>query len=363
MKSLNRNLEKPIIKNDCSPSIEDLGLLNDQALLEQTKVLVGKERHLLTNILHHLKEVEKRKLFSELGYKSLFEYAVKELKYSEGQAGRRIQAMRLMCELPEIEERIKKGRISLSNISQAQSYFREIKKISSKKCEQIGSKNDSFKQKAINSSCSQMDRFRKLEVLKSLEDKSSRQGEKLLLELLPQRPLPKEKEKIISKEQTEVKFIMSEELKEKLEEVRSLLGLRGMSLTFSEVLRAMADLSIEALKEKRFGKKRVRKALGKRESGNRSEFKGITSAEQKLTPAPESQSNNQRYIPKSIKYKIWQRDKGKCSNCQSKVNLNFDHIKPIAFGGESIEENLRLLCHHCNQRAGIKIFGNGFAET
>lgn len=98
--------------------------LKDQELLTRTKQLVQQERLLLTQVLHHLREVERRKLFCDLGYQSLFEYAIKELHYSEGQAGRRIQAMRLIKELPEVEEKIKTGALSLSNIAQAQSYFK-----------------------------------------------------------------------------------------------------------------------------------------------------------------------------------------------------------------------------------------------
>ncbi len=53
--------------------------LKDQELLNCTKTLVEKERQMLTEILYHLREVERRKLFCDLGYQSLFEYGVKEL--------------------------------------------------------------------------------------------------------------------------------------------------------------------------------------------------------------------------------------------------------------------------------------------
>jgi predicted DNA-binding ArsR family transcriptional regulator len=106
----------------------DLRRLKDNDLLSQTKILVQNERTLLTKVLHHLREVDRRKLFSDLGYQSIFEYSVRELKYSEGQAGRRIQAMRLLKELPQIEEKIESGALNLSHLSQAQSYFRETQK-------------------------------------------------------------------------------------------------------------------------------------------------------------------------------------------------------------------------------------------
>ena len=97
--------------------------INDRELLTQIKTMVQNERDLLVKILHHLREIERRRLFSDLGYKSLFEYAMCELKYSEGQAGRRIQAMRLLKDLPELEAKIATGALSLSHVQQAQSFF------------------------------------------------------------------------------------------------------------------------------------------------------------------------------------------------------------------------------------------------
>ena len=129
----------------------NLRALRDAELLAQTKSLVQNERELVAAILRHLHEVERRRLFSELGYKSLFDYAVKELKYSEGQASRRIQAMRLLKELPQLEEKIETGALSLSNLSQAQSYFREAVK-----------------------SAKPVAQEEKLRILESLENKSAR---------------------------------------------------------------------------------------------------------------------------------------------------------------------------------------------
>src|SRR6185503_20452586 len=83
--------------------------LSDLDLLTRTRELVARERELLTEILRHLHEVQRRRLFSDLGYKSLFEYAVKELAYSEDQAHRRINAMRLLREVPQIETKIETG--------------------------------------------------------------------------------------------------------------------------------------------------------------------------------------------------------------------------------------------------------------
>jgi uncharacterized coiled-coil DUF342 family protein len=103
-----------------------LSNLKDRELLSRTRALVQVERTTLTQVLHHLREIERRKLFSDLGYRSLFEYAVEELRYSEGQAGRRIQAMRLMREIPEMEKKVESGSLSLSNVSQAVGMFQAV---------------------------------------------------------------------------------------------------------------------------------------------------------------------------------------------------------------------------------------------
>ncbi len=70
--------------------------LKNEEILAHTKNLVKEERRIQIELLNHLHEIEKRKLFLEIGFGSLFDYVVKELGYSESAAYRRIQAMRLL---------------------------------------------------------------------------------------------------------------------------------------------------------------------------------------------------------------------------------------------------------------------------
>lgn len=224
--------------------------LKDEELLSHTQQLVKSEREVLTKILHHLREVERRKLFSDLGYQSLFEYAVKELKYSEGQAGRRIQAMRLIKEIPEVEEKIATGKLSLSNISQAQSYFREAKKMGGhSKLQNLESKTSEPQKK--------LETKDKLRILESLHNKSAREGQKILIQMQPQIALPKERERVLSETHTEVRFVMTVELKNQLQELRSLLGPKSANMNLAELVGYMARVSLHDLKIKKFGKKRV----------------------------------------------------------------------------------------------------------
>ncbi len=313
-----------------------LAKLKDSDLLAQIKTYVQSERDVLVKILDHLREIERRRLFSDLGYSSLFDYAVKELKYSEGQAVRRIQAMRLLKELPELEPKIASGVLSLSNVQQAHSFFRNIE---STEPNRIVTPKE------------------KLEIFAHLEDKSVRDAQKELLKINPAVALPKEKERVITETSSEVRFLMTDTLKAKLEGVRSLLGAKGTTMTYAELFDVMSDLSLQALESKKFGKKRVAAETVVQEQNEQEQN------EQEQTNPPPTQavkaplSTNARYIPKSLKHQVWRRDHGKCTNCQSKRNLNYDHVTPVALGGASTLENLRLLCFQCNQRASAKIFG------
>src|SRR4051794_10442307 len=87
--------------------------LTDQTLIETVKAEVKTERAATTRILHLLFEVESRKLFCELKCSSLFEFCTKVLGYSEGSTQRRITAMRLIKKMPEAEEKIASGEITL----------------------------------------------------------------------------------------------------------------------------------------------------------------------------------------------------------------------------------------------------------
>jgi 5-methylcytosine-specific restriction endonuclease McrA len=66
---------------------------------------------------------------------------------------------------------------------------------------------------------------------------------------------------------------------------------------------------------------------------------------------------NKRTIPADVKRAAFQKSDGRCSNCHTMNNLEYDHKLPFALGGKSDKENIRLLCKNCNLREGIKIFG------
>ncbi len=367
-------LNPSLKKEDHLMNSIDFKSLKDQELLKQTRELVGKERQLLTHVLHHLREVERRRLFSDLGYPSLFEYAVQELKYSEGQAGRRIQAMRLLKELPQIEEKVTSGALSLSNISQAQSFFREKEKEKGRAQERVTL--DSGSVSANYRSTPKVSAQEKLEVLKILENCSAREGQKKLLKLEPGLAKPRERERVISQDLTEVSFVVTEELKQQLEEVRSLLGAKAVGLSWAELVAEMARLSLASLRVKKFGKKgaqEMQKTRGVKGKDKGEGVGGKTGGLRAATPTSELnqveghdgagrgvdglKGKRKRTISRGVQRQVWTRDEGRCRKCGTRRGLQWDHIRPVALGGESEAENLRILCASCNHREAIRVFG------
>ena len=63
--------------------------LGDQQLLEQTRRLAANQRCLEVHILDHLDEIDRRGLALRRGFSSLFDYAVRELRFTDAAAQRR----------------------------------------------------------------------------------------------------------------------------------------------------------------------------------------------------------------------------------------------------------------------------------
>lgn len=160
-----------------------LNHLTDNSLLNDIHLLVEKERNLNTQILWHLKEIDQRKLFVELKCGSLFEYCVKILRYSEGQASRRVSGCRLLRELPELSDKLEEGNLNLTQLNQANFFFRD---------EKITKPEE------------------KKEILKKLEGKSTRETERILHE---------HRKEAVSRN---VFLVVKEETKKKLDTVRHL---------------------------------------------------------------------------------------------------------------------------------------------
>jgi hypothetical protein len=69
-----------------------------------------------------------------------------------------------------------------------------------------------------------------------------------------------------------------------------------------------------------------------------------------LMRAEEDGRQTRAPVPVEIRRVVFERDGGKCVECGSNFDLQYDHVLPVALGGATTVENLQLLCSDCNQR-------------
>jgi hypothetical protein len=319
-----------------------LSLLTDDSLDQKIQSLVQSEREILTEILHHLREIESRRLYSSYGFSSLFTYAIKRLGYSEDQAERRISAMRLLKELPEIEEKISSGELTLTNLSNAQTLFRQEKKA------QVARTLDE-----------------KLELLEKLTHSTTREAEKVLEQesFIHQKLKPK-----LDLEESgfiDMHFPADKELQGKLKRLMALIVHPNSGSELSKLIHLMADECIG--KWDPLEKAKLREKADCRAKNNDAPVPAAPKVNTgklnagKLNSVRESkeslETDRSRYIPAAIKHAVYLRDGGKCRNCGSIGAIEIDHITPYALGGTHDIRNLRLLCRSCNQRHAIETYG------
>jgi 5-methylcytosine-specific restriction endonuclease McrA len=60
-------------------------------------------------------------------------------------------------------------------------------------------------------------------------------------------------------------------------------------------------------------------------------------------------------ISTEMRRAVFERDGGRCVECDGGFDLQYDHILPVAHGGATTFQNLQLLCADCNRRKSDSI--------
>jgi hypothetical protein len=68
--------------------------------------------------------------------------------------------------------------------------------------------------------------------------------------------------------------------------------------------------------------------------------------------ADEPLRERRRPLPRELRLAVFERDGGRCAECGSDFDLQYDHVIPLALGGATSAGNLQLLCGQCNRRKG-----------
>lgn len=271
--------------------------LTDEMLINEAIVIAKNEREMTLQMLHHLKEIEQRKLYSDLKCTSLFDFCVRILKYSESSAYRRIQASKLVTNIPEVGDKIVDGSLSITNIALVNQYFKENKIV---------------------------DTAEKKKILGEVENLTKSSCIKKLFELSGNEAHESDSSERVSHDKTKVSMILSNETLLELQKLKELLG---EELSYDALMKLMVQTTIEKVEKQKFK---------------------VQKTQSRLSPV-----KTVRTVSNEVKREVYLRDK-KCTICGSRKHLNYDHRVPWALGGGSSSDNIRLLCSNCNQRARIR---------
>ncbi len=273
--------------------------LSDEVLHLQTVAAARKEREAQIAVLHHLLEVERRMLHAKRGHSDLVKYCVEELGYTKTSAQRRVDSMRLMKQVPQVEGRIVEGSLSLTHLSDAQTFFRkeEIKDAEEKKA-----------------------------VLDRLVGKSVLEAQRQLMTLTdtPEIHIP-ERLRVVSEELTEVRFVIDQETLSKIEELKALLSHASPGMGVKEALQYGLELALKKHRMKQPDQK-------------------------SLVPVPVLIYHRDQGACTYVDPKTGRR-------CGSRRFLERDHVLSKALGGSNDANNLRLLCRTHNQLHAVQVFG------
>jgi 5-methylcytosine-specific restriction endonuclease McrA len=341
--------------------------------LERLKALVARDRLHSADLLAHLTEVQRRKLYHQAGHPSLYVYCVHELNMSEAVAYKRIRAARVVRSFPFVLDFIADGRLHLDAIKRLAPHL-NVRNVR--------------------------------ELIEAASNRTSREVELLLAERFPKpdqptvlRPLlppptPCPSAEVGAGEETP-------SLESDITEPAQLAARPVVNSAPVDALRGVGPLSapeprpspVAPLSPGRFLLQvtldqhthdllqRAKELLAATQPGcdaaqvlERALRELIASLEQQKfgdTDAPRTRGANcdSRHIPAEIRRRVAERDGKRCTflseqgtRCPERAMLEYDHVRPVALGGRSTVENLRVRCRAHNQFEAEQLYGEAFMQ-
>ena len=223
--------------------------LSDDRLLERTKELSRIEHHLEVVVIDHLREIQKSRLYLRRGFSSLFDYAVRELGYSDAAAWRRIKAMRLCADIDGVRERLQNGTMTLNAAAQLQHAFdrQERKKERPARSAPGGAGCGAAAQSQEGAAPERpaerkpapppvLDAEARRELVEQASGKSSREVMQLLAEVDPELAAPADRVRPLGGGRWELKAVIDDECRQGLERLQGLLSHVDPHLTMGQLM-------------------------------------------------------------------------------------------------------------------------------
>ena len=297
---------------------------------QQMHQLVKSERKITRQILELIVQAEHQRLPLERGFKDTYDWLIRGHGYSASAANRRIQAARLLREIPEVATKVESGELSLTSLWQTQRTIRAQQKATGQR----------------------VTRQEKQAALEQIEGLTSESTERTLHTLFPEAEVTAQR--IVHKHNGGLGLTieLSEEEARELKRAQELLSHALPGATLAQVIARLA---------REFNQRKdplARKVKPK--------------AKLPAKPQAKSQDKPQNTTQSSTatRQKIIQEADGKCSYqdpvtgrvCGSTYQLEIDHFVPRALGGIHEETNLRCLCRKHNNLSAEQQLGRAFMD-
>ena len=328
-------------------------LLSDAQALE-APLFAGRERSSAADLLVRIAEIDVRKLYLPAGYPTMLGYCMAELRLSEDRALNRLHAGRTARRFPVLFEALDEGRLDLTGVRLLASHLTEenVQELIAAAAECRGKSelqaylHHRFPEPNLlsaprNADHSRVDHLHVPEHVSgpnpNPEDGSPAPDPPPAGMAVTPVPLP-----VAALEWVDLKV---KARRAKWQRACDLLSHSLPSGDPSAILDRALDALIEKAEKRRFA------------------------ACQATRGARPRAMRRRRGIPAAVRRAVWERDRGQCTfvsesgkRCASTRVIEFDHEEPVARGGTSSVENLRLRCRGHNQYAAEQAFGAEFMK-
>jgi len=329
-------------------AVRSLSQVPDHVLIADLKQLLAEGRANLCDVLLHLGVIDARRLHLPAAYPSLFEYCVRELHFSEGEAFRRIRAARVVRRYPFALAMLADGRLHLTALVVLAPHLRS-------------------------------DNARGL--FEAARHRNKAEIELLLAQRFPKPDVPTSLVPVPIAPSLQTAELESAPLTPASVDFIGVSTHSGPSAPRA-VVKPLAPerfaLHCTLHEQEMADLRRAQELLGRAEpSGDAARVIGralrllVEQLEKPLRRSPEATeappATDARHVPAETRRQVWQRDGGQCTfkndsgrRCGSRRDLELDHIQPFARGGRTSVDNLRLRCRAHNQYEADRAYGEEF---
>ena len=287
-------------------------------IIARLKTLRHREHECTVEIIESLVQCNREKAYLAHGCSTLWDFLVREMKYSNAAASRRHKAMKCAERFPEVIGMLRKHQLSLSTLAQAESLLGEVND-PKELLERLAGKSHREVERVVALERPVAKKPR--EIVRRVAVKS-KECEMPLLETTATEPI---------EERVTLRTSLTTERFEAFEQARAIVSRKHPGASVEDVFNEVVEFYLK------------HKAPKQRKPAK---------------PKPRT-----RHIPIATRDQVMLRDKQRCTfrsrsghKCNSTHNLQIDHIKPFALGGSNDPQNLRVLCAAHNRHMARMIF-------